>query len=507
MAEVYYPDVISQPVEDSTSASFPRAPPPSPEMQPRGLGNIFEIPASKFDGIGLDLRRNSFSFDCDDDKMGGGNDNYTTRRKAHSCLFQDSDLYEEDDISCSPRKRVCCANNFLSLENHTTISSASCGENSFTSSGFGSYGDASFEGGAAGGYEFKTRVHVGKDAQNIGRPLSSHLSPDSMLLSKPQVMVPRVDEGVAVMRDPFSPSYYNEDHLQNAMSRSFDLHATHPHLPLSFETTQLPAVRPGRSRTLDTASLQKTLPPPPPHSDRASSSETNLDPSQRRRKISVKRKNPEESENDPLQFSFDYSYSSTGSGENDWVLVDRKPEGVWPSEKKPCGGDHFSILSHSRLQPYVFNGDSRPAPPLDVPNIPSFSNHKTRSEYSSVNASGNPLHQHNMENSMGFNLEDGEKMETDASTGSGPGIANLPLSNNSMAVSPSALLRPHRPPGGNLFGGSGGVDLLGVPSRHSCMEGFLHQQSRNGWWGAENTEEQVHMDTEVDIRLNFSKSL
>ena len=122
------------------------------------------------------------------------------------------------------------------------------------------------------------------------------------------------------------------------LSHSYDLHKMHPHLPQSFETTQLPEVRPSRSRTLDSSSPSAYDNPPRSRSQTLDANYNNDDPNQRRRKISIKRKNPEEGDADPsLQFSFEYSYSSTGSsGESDWLMVDCKAEPARPMEKKAC---------------------------------------------------------------------------------------------------------------------------------------------------------------------------
>ena len=513
IAEVYYPNAMSMPVDDS-SISFPRAPPPSPEMQPRGLSRIFEFPASKLEGIGVDLRRNTFAFD---EERSDENCHYPTRRKLCESIFPDSDPYEDDYIACSPRKRVCCASSMALPEDHMITTMSSSGDtSSLASSGFGSFHDVSrrgMESAAVGGIGLDMNITNG--TQDPGM-----FSEGLRVQSKPHFIPPRTDGGAVVMRDPFSPSYFTDDnYAQNMLSRSFDLYATHPHLPHSFETTQLPEVRPGRSRTLDTASLHKTLLPCP-----QAPPEYNLEVSQRKRKVSVKRKNPDESENDPLQFSFDYSYSSTGSsGENDWVLVDRQPEGIWPLEKKPCSGDQSFILAPSmQQQPYVFNNHQlfghsaeKASAPLEVPRSitisPSFS------PFVKVDVLG----QHEVETSkdstptqrqamdVGLDLgcsEEAEKMEMEDESESFQqhnGMVELPL-----------VLRPH-PPGFQMgvaaavtTGQGQAPGLLSIPARHSCMEGFLHQQSKSArWWGTDRDGEQVLMDGETEARLSLSKSL
>ena len=548
MAEVYYPDVISAPMDDSSSVSLPRAPPPSPEVQPRGLSNKFEFPASKWEGIGLDLTRNSFAFD--EESEGGASETCfrSDHMKSHEMQARHSDLDEDEDESYyaySPRKRVCCASNNLLSEGHAhTITAASlscCGASSLASSGFGSFHDNILQEGGVGVAVVGGGGVVGLDAGILNGTLDPALPTvdlsachhnHSQAHSKPHLIPPRpdvVEGGAVLMRDPFSPSYFSshgedlseQQQQQNSFSHSFDLHATHPHLPQSFETTQLPRVRPGRSRTLDVTSLQKTLAPPP-----ESLSETDLDGSQRKRKISIKRKNPEEIENDPLQFSFDYSYSSTGStGESDWVLVDRQMEGVCPLEKKPCGGHH----SGKQVHPFLFNGNSlagtlQQHQQLEVsqgtalsPSVSPFLGENLESKLEEVRAvCGSPTHEQlQAASSMGMGktdrLEEMETTEMEVEPSLGTGSDSTTQSSNfqhTCVTVSQRLLRPCPPKSQEAGSGGNSPGLLSIPSRRSCMEGFLYQNYRTGGlWSSDRNGECIQMESEAETKINMSKSL
>ena len=149
MAKVFLPELAG---EDHLTP-FPRAPPPSPEMQPRNHNRVFEIPSSKFEGIGLDLRRTTFQFDEEDESplsalnpmaMKGGEG---INKRINSPLFpRDSD---DDDDECSfpgsPQKRVCCSPLTLPLDSMTTVFPSSTLD-SLVSSGFGSFQTPSFHG-------------------------------------------------------------------------------------------------------------------------------------------------------------------------------------------------------------------------------------------------------------------------------------------------------------------------------------------------------------------------
>jgi len=549
MAEVYYPDVVSAPMDDPSSVSLPRAPPPSPEMQPRGSGgNKFEFPANKWEGIGLDLTRNSFVFD---EETEGGEiveDCYhPEQRKPHEKQAQRSGSLDEEDESYyaySPRKRVCCAGNSRLSEGYahtvTAAASSSYATSSLASSGFGSFHDNFSQGGVGVGVAVVggNGGVIGLDAGVLNGTLDPALPTVDLsarhhhprMQSKPHLIPPRPDvmEGGAVlMRDPFSPSYLlsnNEDfgEQRNAFSHSFDLHTTHPHLPHSFETTQLPKVRPGRSRTLDVTSLQKTLIPPP-----ESLSGTDLDGSQRKRKVSIKRKNPEEIENDSLQFSFDYSYSSTGSmGESDWVLVDQQIEGVCPMEKKPCGEHHSTKLLH----PFLFNGNSlvgtlRKNHQIDASQgivmSSSFSPFLNDSIEHGLKEEGpvgsSPAHEQiQAASSMGLDrkedcFEEAETMEMEVEPSSNMSSDNIIQSSNIQHTCPAnsqLLLRPHPPASQAAVSSGDSPGLLSIPSRHSCMEGFLFQNNRvGGLWCSDKSGECIQMDSETETKVSMSKSL
>ena len=337
MAEVFIPDIAG--CDDHLNGGYPRAPPPSPEMQPRNHGRVFEIPASKFEGIGigLDLRRNTFPLDDDDESpLGAVAMSYNMEeieRGSPSVHLRDFDD-EDTSLPGSPQKKVCCSPCTLPNELLTTSFPSSSNQDSLASSGFGSYQlpPLHISTGGLGGFH----SNPGSLSSSSGSPYirSSRLGPQT----SPQFVT---GGSSSIAPYPVTTPHYDD----TLLSRSYDLHSIHPHLPRSFETTQLPEVRPSRSRTLDSTAHHPFIPEPP------NALTAHEDPNHRRRKISIKRKNPEDEEDSNLQFSFEYSYSSTGSsGEADWVMVDCKAESSWPTGKKACCADDPSsvAISHQK---------------------------------------------------------------------------------------------------------------------------------------------------------------
>lgn len=539
MAEVFLPEVLSTTVED-LSISFPRAPPPSPEMQPRGNSGVFEIPASKFEGIGLDLRRDTFPLDEEEEdehplhlrkQLGSSSVPF-----GNSSMFSELDIYEDDFVACSPRKRVCCAASTTVPRDHMITTFPSSQANSLASSGFGSLHDI---------------AHKEEEGANFGMGFTNGTGADSMsafpmifssgpqIQSKPHLIPPRSEGGIPTLREPpfivtptVSPLHAplsdlaDDHHHYNLLSRSCDLHTTHPHLPHSFEATQLPEARPTRSRTLDSASLHKTLLPCP------QTSEDNQDTGQRKRKVSIKRKNPEESESDSgLQFSFDYSYSSTGSsGESDWVLVDMQTESSWPLEKKACSVHHSSVLAHSMQHQYAFDSSAGPSssssartmgigsggreragaidmPPQDATISSPFSqflNSNVQLEMGVSKAEDNTPTQHQCMDLSAMTMDWGrqsEDMEVDLAAmdcGNNMRTTLAGSHDSDNTIMSPVLLRPHlQYP--QASGGGHTHELLPVPVRHSCME----SRSVSFW----RSQKEVQLDTDMETRLNLSKSL
>ena len=328
MADVFIPELAS----DDLLTPFPRAPPPSPEMQPRSHSRVFEIPASKFEGIGLDLRRNTFQFDEDDEcPLGTQNIHYAESPSS------DKDEIIDDPFPGSPQKRVCCSPSTMPRDFMTTaFPSSNC--DSLVSSGFGSYQtllhNSIPEEGLSGGMGFGHQS--GSHSQSNSPPYFGSKNHKT----SPHLIPHRIAENLATPTNFYPPT------SNKILSRSYDLHHMHPHLPHSFEATQLPEVRPTRSRTLDSTSPSHDI------GTRPRSQTLDVcygeDPTERKRKISIKRKNPDEYEGDSsLQFCFDYSYSSTGSsgGDSDWIIVDRNIESTWPIEKKACCADDPSLVT------------------------------------------------------------------------------------------------------------------------------------------------------------------
>lgn len=391
MAQVYLPELSS---EDHLP-SVPRAPPPSPEMQPRNHSHVFEIPASKFEGIGLDLRRDTFPLDEEDESpLGPSHHRHRFHAPGVSGFTRELDENDDDDelsFPHSPQKRVCCSPGTLPVD-LTTTAFPSSNHSSLVSSGFGSLGLHGTvipeEGGVGvadvGGAShastvvlgFPNHQHPRRNGPHSSSPtyFGSRTNPEDSLIPGQLTTtpnphgIPGVGGASTLMATP------NLQPGTTQLSRSYDtLHSLHPHLPHSFETTQLPEPRPHRSRTLDATPAYS-----PPHETRRVRAHT-LDasyggeeqPVERKRKVSIKRKIADDmDEDDPnLQFSFEYSYSSTGSGgESEWVMVDCKAEPTRPMEKKACClGDSLAMtvpVCHHEMEGVALLGEVNSAAQL-----------------------------------------------------------------------------------------------------------------------------------------------
>lgn len=334
---------------------FPKAPPPSPVLQQHSHSGLFEIPASKFEGVG---GRGLF-----DTLSDGAEEGVALCNKDISVIVPNEQGFPQWDseeqnrtlvsIPCSPQKRLCCSpsdisspfsspivttTTFPSSTNHSPFSNSNYQmttlPNSIPEEGYSGLIPASGSPQSHSNSSPYQTNFIPSPGDTTTNNHSNHIQATPILHPPPHT----------------SP---NNTHL----SRSFDLYSAHPHLPVSFETTQLPEVRPTRSRTLDSASPPHEVSRPRSHTLDASYGE---DPSQRKRKVSIKRKNPEEleMEDGSLQFSFEYSsYSSVGSGgggsggESDWVMVDcLKQETSLPMGKKACCDDNSTFSAPISLQ-------------------------------------------------------------------------------------------------------------------------------------------------------------
>ena len=404
MAEVYLPEVTS---EDA----YPRAPPPSPEMQPRNHNHVFEIPASKFEGMGLDLRRDTFPLDEAVESplnfaAGVAAGGYADKRD-NSMMFTRELDEEELLFSRSPQKRVCCSPGTLPVNLTTTVYPSS-NHSSLASSGFGSFGTSLHgtlhhtmipeeEGITVGAVGGSVLSHTAKPRSQSNSPpyfgiANTRTSPDvnSHLLTHSSCN--HIGAAPLSTMSILQPPALLSD--TSPLSRSCDFHSVHPHLPQSFETTQLPEVRPTRSRTLDaTSSPTHDILRTRSHTLGASYAE---EPVERKRKVSVKRKITDDSDcDDPsLQFSFEYSHSSTGSGvdSDSWVMVDCKPEPARPMEKKACclsDSVSMAINSHPAAELAVLS-----ASPFQGVSFPTFGAER-RAEGEGLFAS--PLHRNHVD--------------------------------------------------------------------------------------------------------------
>lgn len=560
MAEVFFPDC-----DDYLSGGYPRAPPPSPEMQPRNHSRVFEIPASKFEGIGLDMRRNTFPLlDEDEDEsplglpegahhhLGGPTTSYDEEEEVRGSLpVHSRDFDDDNSLPGSPQKRVCCSPRILPNEFVTTVFPSFSNEDSLVSSGFGSFQLPPLHISTGGGF----RSNPGSSSPYIR---SSRLCPQTSPGSVAEGLMGAVQENT----NQCTPALYpvttpsHQDHT--LLSRSYDLHSIHPHLPRSFETTQLPEVRPTRSRTLDSTAYHP-LGLEPDNLDAGCGAQ---DPNQRRRKISVKRKNPDEDAGDDpnLQFSFEYSYSSTGSGEADWVMVDCKMDSSLPIGKKACCADDPSsvAVSHQKeLQtsplhgtplssfspggrPGLFGGPPR-LNPLDPPssgsststgfspfaaNVATTASHFTGRVGVPFDRVDTPTnHYPNLQNFESLTVMDNEVMECEQFQTNSPSLS--PYSDRATSVFGGVV-------SGHMTQGDGVVSintpLLGMEHglavmrprhredatlgpvhsaalRHSCVEEYLQSHRGQGWSGGVETGLGLNGDDLDATRLNLSKSL
>lgn len=541
MAEVFIPDLAGS--DDHLNGGYPRAPPPSPEIQPRNHGRVFEIPASKFEGIGigLDLRRNTFPLDDDDDESPLGTCHHQgavamgyniehTDWESPSVHLRDFDD-EDNSLPGSPQKKVCSSPCTLPNEFVTTAFPSSSNEDSLVSSGFGSYQlpPLHISTGDLGGFHSNPGSLSGSGSPYIH---SSRLG----IQTSPQFVAGATQESDNIMMThvpyPMTTPSHHDDAL---LSRSYDLHSMHPHLPRSFETTQLPEVRPSRSRTLDSTLHHPLIPEP-------DALGTHDDLNQRRRKISIKRKNPEDEEDSNLQFSFEYSYSSTGSsGEADWVMVDCKMEPSWPTGKKACCADDPSsvAISHQKeLRTSPLHGTPISFPSSGVSGrVGLFSSSATSSAGSTISTGLSPFAAVTTSPFMGqqvgvsfdrvvtptnhhANLEsmECEGMECDQTSSSAYDRENnrgslvfggVDVTSSGRAVSFNApllgveegvaVMRPHH-------------SLGPAPSavlRHSCMDEYLQVHKGQGWGnGGADSGLDTGLNGDLDAaRLNLSKSL
>ena len=340
MAEVFIPERKT----DDTFTAFPRAPPPSPELQPRGLKSIFEIPASKFEGA-LDLRMKDFDFTETSPIMSGevagfplnGHSLLNTKLSGYNGRSPAIEEEESDWDSMhpgSPKKRPCSSPSVLpnSFEIHEFYRSGSM--DSRSSSLYVHPGSVSSCDGIVSNLS-ESHSH----STNCHQSHSSSNSPQHFTSTQPQHSCPipqrpgQLPSSLSGSATPTHASQLSPEHtLTNShqqLSRSFDLHNVHPHLPLTFDTVQLPEVRPMRAHTLGATTYDD---------------DANL----RKRKVSLKRRK-EDIDSDPsLQFSFEYSYSSTGSsGDSDWVVVEHEASS-YPQGKKACCQDTPTSVAMSR---------------------------------------------------------------------------------------------------------------------------------------------------------------
>ena len=292
---------IAETGEEDSLSPYPPAPPPSPEATPQNLLDQFEIPLSKFAGLEAERSR----FDSPDLKLsppspepyglsggegGGGTSNFTNNATSPNSLHgaYGNTLFPDRTVQSA----VSSSYQFPVSVNSPVHSQSLSPE--ATLSDF---------------HSPPKRAHSAR--------VQSHSSPQHILGASGQLANGFSDLTLHSSHPHPSPPHSTEQ--QSMLSRSYDSHLLYPYLEEGggFEDSLPAEVRPTRAYSLDTYCEDAT---------------------QRRRKISLKRKNDEIGGDPNLQFTFDYSYSSTSSTESDWVVVDSSASN-YPQGKKACWQD------------------------------------------------------------------------------------------------------------------------------------------------------------------------
>ena len=286
MAEVFIPDTSLSAIGDDDP--YPRAPPPSPEFQPKTLGSIFEIPTSKFEMAGRSspplspVADNSF--------------NFTIPQVNHNGA-----LVSDPDSPPSPGS----PDNGLHVSHDHSPEAADLQPSALHSSETSGY------------IPIPSHSHLPEPSN-----LYSHSPPLLTNLSLSPQKVMRLSNGYSrslnhTPLQPLSPNVPSSNSLRS-LSRSLELPSLHPDLSQTLNATALPNHRSSYHQNLELG-----------YGDE--------DPSHRRRKVSLKRKNEEVGLDPNLEFSFEYSYSSSsGDSTDSWVVIDPSN---YPLGKKACCQD------------------------------------------------------------------------------------------------------------------------------------------------------------------------
>lgn len=308
MAEVFIPDTSLPAIGDDDP--YPRAPPPSPEFQPKTFANLFELPTSKFETSGRSVSPlspaadNSFSFTTPQVNHNGVVVSDTDSPPSPASL--DNGLYDH-----SPEATDVQPSGLLSSE-------------------------------ASGFIPIPSHHHF-PETSNV----CSHSPPSLTNLSihhlSPQKMAPFTNGYSKSLNhtpvQPLSPNVPSSNSLRS-LSRSLELPSLHPHLSQTLDATHLPNHRSAHHQNLELGYEDE-------------------DPSHRRRKVSLKRKNEEVGLDPNLEFSFEYSYSSSsGDSTDSWVVIDSSN---YPLGKKACCQDlQNNVLSRAWLPPLQKHHPSHP---------------------------------------------------------------------------------------------------------------------------------------------------
>ncbi len=278
MAEVYIPD-------DDHLSPYPKAPPPSPELQQRSFNDIFEgLSPSKFESPCRYEQRSADTFG----------------------LTQLSRRYPETVASLATHPLANLYGN-CNAENHSHEPNASPTRLLSSSPEIPSHSRSP---------EYpNSRSH-----SNTSSPPPPSLPPLLELSVHHQLSPQQVGQQQRLPNGFSSPNRHLSSSPSTTPRRPTsqscnEVHSLHTHLPHSYDTAQLSELAGGGDLRPRGLSLNSSF---------------EEDPGRRSRKISLKRKNDEL---DSLQFSFEYSYSSSSGESESWVVIDPSS---YPMGKKAC---------------------------------------------------------------------------------------------------------------------------------------------------------------------------
>ena len=318
------PSATSSYTDEDHIEFLPRAPPPSPEMQQKQFGPLFEIDPCRFEEPRKSELPPSPTNSLDFSNMFTPNKS-PLESEPHSPMQEPSPGDPLDSAYCS-------AHTSTSSRQSNTGSSLSIpiSPNSATSSCFGATFSYSHSDGDAYRNGMRSRTidfHDGYQVSGVDAP-----SPSSSSLR------PRSHTHPSHSLAPHATYLHEQQHHQYH-HREDSLHSVHPHLPHSFNTTQLSGGGGGGGAALLDTRYHH-------HHD------TDTDPSFHRKKSNLKRKSNElgyEVSDSMEAFSCDSCFSGGGRGRGNLS----EPEWMMKGNKKPCQEGKNPVI---RRQSSSFSG-------------------------------------------------------------------------------------------------------------------------------------------------------